>query len=248
MNSRFTDKVVLVTGSSRGFGAEISRAFAKEGATVVITYHRDQPGEDALAEKIAQEVGAELVLPFDVRDRGSVRSVFRRVADHHGRIDVLVNNAGINRVGDFDMISEEDWDAVLDTNLKGVFICSQEVLEHMPDGGRIVNIGSVSGQYGGPRTPSYAAAKAGVFSLTHCLARFVGEREITVNCVSPGAIASEMLDNTMPQNLRDSVFPNILLGRQGTMDEVAGAVLFCASPGSSYMTGQTIGVNGGLYV
>lgn len=248
MTSRFTNTVVLVTGSSRGFGAEISRAFAAEGAQVVITYHSGQPGEDKLAAEVGEEVGADLVLPFDVRDRSSVRKCFAQAAERYGKIDVLINNAGINRVGDFDMISEDDWDAVLDTNLKGVFLCSQEVLEHMHEGGRIVNIGSVSGQYGGPRTPSYAAAKAGVFSLTHCLARFVGERGITVNCISPGAIESEMLDATMPQSLRDSVFPNILLGRQGKMSEVAQAVLFCAAPGSSYMTGQTIGVNGGLYV
>ena len=245
---RFQDKIALITGSSRGFGATIARAFAREGAKVVITYHRDQEGEDVLAQAVGAETGAELVLPFDVRDRHSVREVFHRAAAHHGRIDILVNNAGINRVGDFDKITEDDWDAVLDTNLKGVFICSQEVLPHMPDGGRVVNIGSVSGQYGGPRTPSYAAAKAGIMALTHCMARFVGARGITVNCVSPGAIASEMLDSTMPASLRDSVFPNILLQRQGTQDEVAESVLFCAAEGSSYMTGQTIAVNGGLWV
>ncbi len=245
---RFQDKIAVVTGSSRGFGATIARAFAREGAKVVITYHREQEGEDELARAVGEDVGAELVLAFDVRDRDSVRDVFRRTADLYGRIDVLVNNAGINRVGDFDRISQEDWDAVLDTNLKGVFICCQEVLAYMGEGGRVVNIGSVSGQYGGPRTPSYAAAKAGVMALTHCMARFVGDRGITVNCVSPGAIESEMLDNTMPESVRNTVFPNILLQRQGKQSEVAETVLFCAAEGSSYMTGQTIAVNGGLWV
>ena len=245
---RFQDKIAVVTGSSRGFGATIARAFAREGARVVITYHRDQEGEDELARAVGEDVGAELVLPFDVRDRESVHGVFRRTANAYGRIDILVNNAGINRVGDFDRISQEDWDAVLDTNLKGVFICSQEVLAYMGEGGRVVNIGSVSGQYGGPRTPSYAAAKAGVMALTHCMARFVGDRGITVNCVSPGAIASEMLDSTMPDSVRNTVFPNILLQRQGRQSEVAETVLFCAAEGSSYMTGQTIAVNGGLWV
>jgi 3-oxoacyl-[acyl-carrier protein] reductase len=105
----------------------------------------------------------------------------------------------------------------------------------------------VSGEYGGPRTPSYAAAKAGLMSLTHCLARFAGPKGITVNCVSPGAIESEMLDATMPASVRDTVFPNILLGRKGTVRDVAETVLFAAAPGSSYMTGQTISVNGGLW-
>jgi 3-oxoacyl-[acyl-carrier protein] reductase len=245
---RFKDKVVLVTGSSRGFGATIARACAGEGASVVVTYWREQAGEAERARCVAAQCGAELCLPFDVRDRASVRAIMARTAERHGRIDVLVNNAGLNRVGDFDQVTDEMWDTVLDVDLKGVFVCCQEVLQHMSAGGRIVNIGSVSGQYGGPRTPSYAAAKAGVMALTHCLARFVGPRGITVNCVSPGAIASEMLDATMPERVREQVFPNILLGRQGTPAEVAAAVLFAAAPGSSYMTAQTLGVNGGLWV
>ncbi len=245
---RFEDKVVIVTGSSRGFGATIARAFAREGAAVVITYHREQEGEAARAQAVARDAGAELVLAFDVRDRSSVRDVMRRTAERYDRIDVLVNNAGVNVVGDFDQISEEQWDAVVDTDLKGVFVCCQEVLPYMRAGGRVVNIGSVSGQYGGPRTPSYAAAKAGVMALTHCMARFVGPRGITVNCVSPGMIESEMLDSTMPAALAAKLLPSVLLGRRGTQEEVAQAVLFCAAQGSSYMTGQTIAVNGGLWV
>ncbi|MCZ6596410.1 MAG: 3-oxoacyl-ACP reductase FabG [Planctomycetota bacterium] len=242
------EKVAVVTGSSRGFGAEIARTLAREGARVVVCYHRDQEGEDELARTVAQEVGAELVVPFDVRDRSSVRDLMSRTAERYGRIDVLVNNAGINVVGDFDRITEEQWDAVLDTNLKGVFLCCQEALPHLTDGGRVINIGSVSGQYGGPRTPSYAAAKAGVMALTHCLARFVAPRGITVNCVSPGTIGSEMLDRTMPADLKEKILPNVLLGRLGTVQEVAETVLFLASPGASYITAQTIGVNGGLWV
>jgi len=245
---RFQDRVALVTGSSRGFGATIARAFAREGAEVVITYHAAQEGEEERARAVARETGSELVLGFDVRDRASVREVMRRTAERYDRIDVLVNNAGMNIVGDFDRITEEQWDTVLDTDLKGVFVCCQEVLPYMRAGGRVVNIGSVSGQYGGPRTPSYAAAKAGVMALTHCLARFVGPRGITVNCVSPGMIESEMLDSTMPAALAEKLFPNVLLGRRGTPEEVAATVLFCAAPGSSYMTGQTIAVNGGLWV
>lgn len=241
-------KAAIVTGSSRGFGAAIARALAREGAQVVITYWRDQEGEVSRAQAVAHDTGSELVLPFDVRDRSSVRDLMKKVAERYGRIDILVNNAGTNAVGDFDKITEEQWDTVLDVDLKGVFICCQEVLAYMKTNGRIVNIGSVSGQYGGPRTPSYAAAKAGIMALTHCLARFVGPRGITVNCVSPGSIASEMLDRTMPMDLQNKVFSNILLQRLGTPDEVAETVLFLVTDGAGYITAQTIGVNGGLWV
>jgi 3-oxoacyl-[acyl-carrier protein] reductase len=245
---RLEDRVAVITGSSRGFGAEIARVFAREGARVVITYNRDQEGEAALAREVAAETGSELVLPFDVRDRDSVRDVMGATAERHGRIDVLVNNAGVNIVGDFDQITDEDWQTVIDTDLKGVFLCSQEALQHLSDGGRVINIGSVSGQYGGPRTPSYAAAKAGVMALTHCLARFAAPRGITVNCVSPGTIGSEMLDATMPEDLKAKILPNVLLQRLGTPREVADAVLFLAADDASYVTAQTISVNGGLWV
>ena len=242
------DKICIVTGSSRGFGAEIVRTFAREGGTCVVSYFDGQEGEDAVAAEVAREVGAELVVRFDVRKRESVRALMEATAERYGRIDVLVNNAGINKVGDFDQITDAMWDDVLDTNLKGVFLCCQEALPHLSDGGRVINIGSVSGQYGGPRTPSYAAAKAGVMSLTHCLARFLGPRGITVNCVSPGTIGSEMLDATMPADLKEKILPNVLLGRLGKVQEVAETVLFVASPGAGYLTAQTIGVNGGLWV
>ena len=245
---RVDGKVCVVTGSSRGFGAEIARTLAREGGQVVVTYFREQEGEAARAREVADAIGAELVLPFDVRDRESVRDLMQAVAGKHGRIDVLVNNAGVNVVGDFDQITDDDWDTVLDTDLKGVFICCQEVLPHMPDGGRVINIGSVSGEYGGPRTPSYAAAKAGVMSLTHCLARFVGPRGITVNCVSPGMIESEMLDDTMPAEMKERLLRDVLLDRLGDPHEVAEAVLFLASDAAGYTTAQTISVNGGLWV
>ncbi|MEM7307402.1 MAG: 3-oxoacyl-ACP reductase family protein [Planctomycetota bacterium] len=244
-------KCAVVTGSSRGFGAEIARTLARAGARIVISYYEPPDGEGRegeLARAVAREVGAELALPFDVRSRTSVRGLMRRAADAYGSIDVLVNNAGINRVGDFDQITDEMWDDVLATNLKGVFLCCQEALPHLRGGARVINIGSVSGQYGGPRTPSYAASKAGVMALTHCFARFVGERGITVNCVSPGTIGSETLDRTMPPELREKTLGNVLLGRLGRIEEVAETVLFLASPGAGYITGQTIGVNGGLWV
>lgn len=242
------NKIAIVTGSSRGFGAEIARTFTKYGAKVVVTYFSEDVNEKGNAQKVAEEIDTELVLPLDVRKRESVKEMMAKTVSNYGKIDILVNNAGINKTNDFDKQTEEEWKDVLDVDLKGVFICSQEVLPYISDGGRIINIGSVSGQYGGPRTPAYAAAKAGVMALTHCLARFVGERNITVNCVSPGMIESPMLDSTMPKAIPDSLFPNVLLKRLGKVEEVAETVAFLASDGAGYITAQTIAVNGGLWV
>ena len=241
---RLRERVCVVTGGSRGIGAAITRAFAAEGALVVPTYC-SQPAE---AEKVVADCGCEAPVALDVRSRESVRGALATVAERYGRVDVLVNNAGINITGDFDEITDEAWDAVLDVDLKGVFVCCQEVLSLLSDGGRIINVGSLSGEYGGPRTPSYAAAKAGVMALTHCLARFVAHRGITVNCLSPGVIESELTSRTMPADLKERILPLILLGRLGRTDELTGAAVFLASQESSYMTAQTLSVNGGAWV
>lgn len=243
-----SEKIAIVTGSSRGFGAKIAETLNRYGAQTVVTYLSGDETEKENAEKVAAQIKSDLVLALDVRRRDSVSEMMRITYEKFGKIDILVNNAGINITGDFDHISDEDWQAVIDVDLKGVFICCQEVLPYISNSGRIINIGSVSGQYGGPRTPSYAAAKAGVMALTHCLARFVGEKNITVNCVSPGPIKSEMLTSTMPQNLQKSVFPMILLKRLGKVDEVAETVAFLASEGGGFITGQTVGVNGGVWI
>lgn len=241
---RLDGKVCLVTGGSRGIGAAIVRAFAREGAIAIPTWCTQR----AEAEKVAAECGAAEPIELDVRSRASVRAAMQRVAGRYGRIDVLVNNAGVNRTGDFDQITEEMWDEVLDVDLTGVFRCCQEALPFLPDGARVINIGSLSGEYGGPRTPSYAAAKAGVMALTHCMARFVGPRGITVNCLSPGVIESDLTAQTMPASLREKILPTILLGRLGRYDEVTGFAVFLASDESSYVTAQTLSVNGGAWV
>ena len=241
---RLEGKVAIVTGSSQGIGEAIARAFAKEGARVAVTYK----SQKERAEKVAEEIGAAWCVHLDVTDRGSVRALMETVGTDAGKIDVLVNNAGINITGDFDEITDEAWDAVLDTDLKGVFVCCQEVLPYISDGGRVVNIGSLSGEYGGPRTPSYAAAKAGVMALTHCMARFVADRGITVNCLSPGVIDSDLTTKSMPPFLKEKILPLILLGRLGRYDEVTGAAIFLASDEASYITAQTLSVNGGAWV
>ena len=241
---RLLDKVAVITGSSRGIGAAISRAFAREGATVIITYKE----QEAQARLVAADCGSAMVCKMDVRSRDDVRACFTTARDRYGRIDILVNNAGVNRTADFDKLTESDWDYVLDTDLKGVFLCCQEVLPVMSDKGRIINIGSLSGEYGGPRTPSYAAAKAGVMALTHCLARFVGPRGICVNCLSPGVIENEFTASSMSGCVRETVRSLLLLNRFGTYEDIVGAAVFLASGEAGYITGQTLSINGGAWV
>lgn len=241
---RLNNKVCVVTGSSRGIGAAIARGFAKEGAKVVVTY----VSQKDKARQIGDKIGSELVLQLDVRDRQSIRRVFKKIVEFYGHINVLVNNAGINRTADFDKQTDKEWDEVIDVDLTGVFRCCQEVLPFITDYGRIINIGSLSGEYGGPRTPSYAAAKMGVMALTHCLARFLGYRNICVNCLSPGVITGEFTEETMSPDVRKTALSLMLLKRFARYEEMVGAAVYLASDESSYTTAQTISVNGGAWV
>lgn len=242
---RLKDKVAVVTGSSSGIGEAIARSYVAEGAKVVVTYL----SKEEEARKIAAETGSDLVLKLDVRDRANVKDVFRQVGEHYPQgIDVLVNNAGINHTADFDKQTEEEWNAVLDVNLTGVFRCCQEVLPYINDKGRIINIGSLSGEYGGPRTPSYACAKMGLTALTHNLARFLGEREICVNTLSPGVIGNEFTEKTMSPEVKETALSLMLIKRFAKVDEMTGAAVYLASDESSYLTAQTLSINGGAWV
>jgi NAD(P)-dependent dehydrogenase (short-subunit alcohol dehydrogenase family) len=240
---RLKDKVCLITGSSRGIGATIARGFAKEGAYVIITYEKNKEK----AEEIAKEIGSDLILQLDVRSRNNIKKSFEEVVKKYGKIDVLVNNAGINHTADFDKQTDEEWDEVIDVNLTGVFRCCQEVLPYIQDFGRIINIGSLSGEYGGPRTPSYAVAKRGVIALTHNLARFLGSRGICVNTLSPGVIAGEFTEKTMAADVKEIALRLMLIKRFAKYDEMTGAAIFLASEESSYLTAQTISINGGAW-
>jgi len=241
---RLKEKVCVITGSSRGIGKAIAHGFAREGAEVVITYVKHKK----MAQQVGKEIDAKLILRLDVRDRTSIRKAFKRIAKEYGHIDVLVNNAGINHPADFDKQTDKEWNEVIDANLTGVFRCCQEVLPYIEDYGRIINIGSLSGEYGGPRTPSYACAKMGVMALTHNLARFLGPRNICVNTLSPGVIESDMTKRTMTPKVRKMVFALSILKRFGRYDELVGAAIYLASDESSFMTAQTISVNGGAWV
>ncbi len=241
---RLKEKVCVITGSSSGIGEAIARGYAKEGAKVVIAYNTNKEN----AEKIAKEIDSELIVHLDVKDRNSIKKAFEEINDKYGHINVLVNNAGINRTADFDKQTEDEWNEVINVNLTGPFRCCQEVLPYITDYGRIINIGSLSGEYGGPRTPSYAAAKMGLMSLTHNLARFLGHRNICVNTLSPGVIGNEFTEKTMSPEVKETAFSLMLIKRFARVEEMVGAAIFLASEESSYMTAQTLSINGGAWV
>lgn len=242
-------KVAFVTGGSRGIGRAISLALARAGAALALTYMEQRDAAQAVADEILAVGNQAIALQMDVRNRLSVRAALQAAEGAFGGLDILVNNAGINKPCDFDEITDDDWDEVLAVNLKGAFICAQEALPALQrrGGGSIINIGSVSGQYGGPRTAHYAASKAGLISLGQVIARFGAPHNIRCNTVAPGMIESEMAAVGMATESMRKLTERILLGRLGTADEVAQAVVFLASDASSYVTGQTLNVNGGLY-
>jgi NAD(P)-dependent dehydrogenase (short-subunit alcohol dehydrogenase family) len=242
-------KVALVTGGSRGIGCAIARALAREGAATALTYCQQRAAADEVVRQIEGDGGRAAAIALDVRNRDSVRAAIAQVEAIFGGLDILVNNAGTNKPTDFDQITDADWDEILAVNLKGPFVCAQEALPALRrrGGGSIINIGSVSGQYGGPRTAHYAASKAGLISLGQVIARFAAKDNIRCNTIAAGLIASDMAATGMRSEAVQRVAANILLGRLGTPEEVAQAVVFLASDASSYITAQTINVNGGLY-
>ena len=242
-------KVAFVTGGSRGIGKAICLALAGAGAAVALTYREQGAQARAVVDEISRLEGRALAQQVEVRDRAAIGCAIQAVEKAFGGIDILVNNAGINKPTDFDRVTDEDWDEILSVNLKGPFICSQEVLPAMRrrGGGSIINIGSVSGQYGGPRTAHYAASKAGLISLGQVVARFGAKDNIRCNTLAAGLIASEMAAAGLQAGAVQKAAEGILLGRMGDPDEVGQAVVFLASDASSYITAQTINVNGGLY-
>jgi 3-oxoacyl-[acyl-carrier protein] reductase len=250
MSKRFSlvGRNAVVTGGSRGIGAAIAIGLAEAGADVVLTYREKRAEADAVCEKVESFARRALAVRMDVSDRASVE----RAADAAralGPLSILVNNAGINKPTDFDQVNDADWDSVLATNLKGPFIVAQTFLPLLKaaGGGSIVHIGSVSGQYGGPRTAHYAASKAGLISLAQVIARFGAAMNVRSNVVAAGLIASEMAAGGMAAVSVQKAAENIILKRLGAPQEVADAVVFLASEAASYITAQTLNVNGGLY-
>ncbi|MEO9386589.1 3-oxoacyl-ACP reductase FabG [Chromobacterium phragmitis] len=237
-------KVALVTGASRGIGAAIADALAAEGAIVIGTA-TSESGAAAIHERLSAKGGAGRVL--NVTEEGAVEALIESVEKEFGAVAVLVNNAGITRDGLLMRMKDEDWDAIMDTNLKSVFKASKAVMRGMMKArsGRIINIASVVGAMGNAGQANYAAAKAGIIGFTKSMAREVGSRNITVNCVAPGFIDTDMT-RALPEAQREALVGQISLGRLGDAKDIADAVVFLASDRAAYITGQTLHVNGGM--
>jgi 3-oxoacyl-[acyl-carrier protein] reductase len=242
-------KTALVTGGGQGLGAEAARILSEAGAKVAVNYFDDPEGRNReLAEKTASSLGGEaMTAAADVRDFDAVAAMFNRVIGNFGAIDIVVNNAGILRDRSIKKMSLEDWRAVIDTNLSGVFHVSKCAAESISDRGRIINMTSIAGYVGFFGQANYSAAKAGVVGITKVLSRELARRAVTVNAVAPGVVLTEM-GKAIPEEVRKTMLASIPLGRFSEPREVASVVLFLASDLASYVTGQTIHVNGGWYV
>ena len=248
MSFSLEGQVALITGASRGIGRAVAHELGRLGATVVGTATSDSGAADigkALAETGVQGAGMEL----DVTDAAACEALVGEIEKRFGAIGILVNNAGITRDNISMRMKDEEWDAVIDTNLRAVFRMSKLVMRGMMKArnGRIINITSVVASSGNAGQANYAAAKAGVAGMTRALARELGSRNITVNCVAPGFIDTDMT-RALPEAARDALLGNIALGRLGRPEEIAGAVAFLASPAAAYVTGTTLHVNGGMYM
>ncbi|MBE0584155.1 MAG: 3-oxoacyl-[acyl-carrier-protein] reductase [Desulfofustis sp.] len=242
-------KTAVVTGGSRGIGREIAVGLGAQGAFVYVNYvSRADAAEETIS--LLRGVGGDgAVIRCDVADFSATQEALKTVIGQAGSVDILVNNAGITRDGLLPLMKETDWDQVLNTNLKGAFNCSKAVLRSMmkKKWGRIVNISSVVGFSGNAGQANYAAAKAGMVGLTKSLAREFASRNITVNCVAPGYIVTEMTEN-LPAAAQQKLIGEIPLGSLGSAADVAAAALFFVGDGAAYVTGQTIHVNGGMYM
>ncbi|GAB4189571.1 MAG: 3-oxoacyl-[acyl-carrier-protein] reductase [Roseiflexaceae bacterium] len=240
------ERVALVTGGSRGIGRAIAQALGAAGATVIVNYKSNAEAAEAVASAINAADGRAQAVQADVSDPADVERLFKSIQAEHGRLDILVNNAGITRDTLLLRMKEEDFDAVLDTNLRGVFLCTKAALRPMMKrGGRIINITSVVGLMGNPGQANYAAAKAGLIGFTKSIAREMASRNITVNAVAPGYVETELTD-TLGEQVRTAILENIPLGRFGQPQDVANLVCFLASDAAAYITGQTITVDGGM--
>jgi len=240
-------EVALVTGASRGIGAAIADALARAGAVVVGTA-TSEGGAAAISQRM-KDVGSGRGLVLDVTDAARCDAVIDEISRAHGKLSILVNNAGITRDGLAMRMKDEDWDAVLATNLSAAFRLSRGVLRGMMKArhGRIINITSVVGESGNAGQANYAAAKAGVAGMTRALAREIGSRGITVNCVAPGFIETDMT-RALGEAQAQALLAQIPLGRLGAAEEVAAAVVFLASAAGAYVSGATVHVNGGMYM
>ena len=242
-------RVALVTGAARGIGRGIALALAAEGAAVAVGYHSAADLAAGVAAEIRAAGGRALPVAIAVEERAEVRAALAEIRAEWGPVDILVNNAAMAQEKPFETLTDEDWARMMAVNLQGPFICAQEALPDMlaRNWGRIVNIVSIGGQWGGLNQVHYAAAKAGLINLTRSLAKLYGGRGITANAVSPGLVATRMTAGELESEAGRRKVAQIPAGRIGTVEEVAAAVAFLASDRASYVLGQTVNVNGGQY-
>jgi len=244
-----SSKVALVTGGSRGIGKAISLAYARANGQVALTYKTNKDLAEEVVDAIVADGGKAMAIQMSVEDRTSINKAIIKVKNRLGSVDILINNAAIAQEKPFDTITDADWDYMMAVNLQGPFVCCQEVLPGMikKGWGRIINITSIGGQWGGFNQVHYAAAKAGLISLTRSLAKIYSGQGITTNAVAPGLVGTGMSSNEIESEAGTEKVRNIPIGRIATVEEIAQAVVFLASDTASYVTGQTINVNGGMY-
>ena len=247
-NNMLKNKIILVTGASRGIGQGIALALGKQGATVIGTATTDE-GAAKISELFAQENIQGAGMKLNVKMKESIDEVIAAIKERFGAINILVNNAAITEDNLFIRMKDEEWQKVLETNLTSVFQLSRACMRDMLKArwGRIINIGSVVGSIGNPGQVNYCAAKAGVVGFSKALALEVGSRNITVNTVSPGFVTTDMT-NALTEEQRQSIFDRIPMQKLGSIDDIAAAVVFLASDHAGYITGQTLHVNGGMYM
>ena len=244
----FTGKVILVTGSSRGIGAEIIKTFGKRGAQCVVNYVTDAQGQNKTdATNVAKELKEPLVIECDVTQPGQVESMMMEIGDKRGGLDILVNNSGIISDRTIKKMPIQDFETVVRVNLTGTFIVTQKAAAILRNGGRSVNLSSVSGQMGLFGQANYSSSKAAIVALTKVSAREFARQNITVNAIAPGFIDVGM-GKGMPEEVTQNFIKQIPLGRFGDVSEIVNAALFLASPMASYVTGHVLNVNGGFYM
>lgn len=245
--SKFEGKAAIVTGASRGIGREIALLLAKEGARVAVNYSGSKDKAEEVVQLIKDAGGEAFAIQADVSNQDSVKKMIDETIATFGSIDILVNNAGITRDNLLMRMKEDEWDDVIDINLKGVFLCTKGVTRQMmrQRAGKIVNVASIVGVSGNPGQANYVAAKAGVIGLTKTTAKELASRNINVNAVAPGFITTEMTD-ALSDDIKEQMLTNIPLGKLGSSENVAKTVLFLLSEDAAYITGQTIHVDGGM--
>jgi len=244
----FTGKVVLVTGSSRGIGAEMIKAFGKRGAECVVNYFTDPKGENkADAEAVAKELKDPLLIDCDVTKPEQVEAMMNQIQDQRGGLDILVNNSGIIRDRTIKKMSLEEFESIIRVNLTGTFNVTQKAMAVLRNGGRVINMSSVSGEMGLFGQANYSSSKAAIIALTKVSARELARQNITVNAIAPGFIDVGM-SKGMPDEVTGNFKKQIPLGRLGDVHEIVDAALFLASPMASYITGHVLNVNGGYYM